>query len=350
MLPGFLLTNIFNGVVVAFIFCFFGYYLTTLGFFYHAMRRLITAQVALFAPTFLATSTFIIGNFSTTLSEVPGISFDAVSLYFVAYEITRPTRTRAFWPLFVSGIFAGLAIHCHLVFVPYVCANYAIFVCWKLLSARALRQRWTEVLLGALSALTGIVFITIVLGLILVVAFRGHFVQIFNDFAYIAAAENSLDRSATIGWLWKGAEVGMTVTACLISLITIVGNRGHAVQEPELRNRLVAVSVSVLTLSTVLLAYSAFGGPFVAYSSYFVCFLPYLGLVLFPPLIISAFSGDRLVRYVAIFYAASLALALVREYLGYRGFISNLSRRSRPSRSRCFSPYSMGFVARTGSI
>ncbi len=232
ILPGLVLTNIFNSVTVAYV-LFFGYYLTTLGFFYHAVRRLITARVALFATAFLATSAFIVGNFSTTLSEVPGISFNAVSLYLVAYGIATTRRERAYLALFASGLFAGLAIHCHLVFIPYVCANYLIYVVLELSSTRELKRRLLQVLIGSSLALTGILLITAVLGAIIVVAFHGSFLQLFNDFVYIPAAEKSLDRSATIGWLLNGAELGLLVVACLNSLINIVLVRRHSTIDPE---------------------------------------------------------------------------------------------------------------------
>ncbi len=64
----------------------------------------------------------------------------------------------------------------------------------------------------------------------------------------------------------------------------------------------------------MLLTHSALGGPFVAYSSYFVCFFPYLGLVLFQPLVLEEFAGTGLLRYFLTFYIFSVAVVSVREY------------------------------------
>ncbi len=295
---------------------FFGYYITTAGFFYCAVRRFITRKVAFFSVVFLATSTFLIGAYSTTLANGPAVVYDAMCLYFIAVAMTSTNRTKARLALLASGFSAGLAVHCHLVIVPYLAANLVIYGTWQLfLAPGKTLKRVTDFALGSLLVLLGILVVTAILGAIIALVFHGSFSQILNDFAYVPAAERNLAQFHNADWYESGAEAGMLLTACLIATLNIFAMRvGAGPTDRELANRILAISVGVLALSAALLIDNQRGGVFLQYSSYFTCFVPYLAMLIFSLLAVTPiFERRHIVALAAAFCVASLLIAMIRE-------------------------------------
>ena len=268
VLPGYVLTHLW-GIIAASYIMFFGYYITTAGFFYCAVRRFITRKVAFFSVVFLATSTFLIGAYSTTLANGPAVVYDAMCLYFIAVAMTSTNRTKARLALLASGFSAGLAVHCHLVIVPYLAANLVIYGTWQLfLAPGKTLKRVTDFTLGSLLVLLGILVVTAILGAIIALVFHGSFSQILNDFAYVPAAERNLAQFHNADWYESGAEAGMLLTACLIATLNIFAMRvGAGPTHRELANRILAISVGVIfALSAALLIDNQRGGVFQQYS------------------------------------------------------------------------------------
>ncbi len=315
VIPGYVLTHLF-GILASSYILFFGYYFATLGFFYGAIRRLISREVAAFATIFLATNSYLIGAYSTTLANTPSVVYDVAALYFIAFAVTSANQTKGRLALLASGLMAGLAIHCHLVIVPYLAANLVIYSVWQLFFVPgAIVKRSTDLAIGVLLTFLGILVATVILGAIIALFFHASFLQILNDFAYVPAAAQGLAKYHTDDWYKSGAEAGMLLTAFFIAILNLVGIKlGAGPTNPELANRLLAVSAGILALCAALLAYNTLGGVFLQYSSYFTCFIPYLALVAFSPLAMkTGLERGPLAALLAFFCVASVAIVMIRE-------------------------------------
>ncbi len=226
VLPGYVFTHLWGMIVSSYI-MFFGYYITTAGFFYCAVRRFITRKVAFFSVIFLATSTFLIGAYSTTLADGQAVVYDAMCLYFIAVAMTSTKRTKARLALLASGFSAGLAVHCHLVIVPYLAANLVIYATWQLFLAPGQdpSKRVTDFVLGSLLVLLGILAVARDPRSNYRTCLSRELFSILNDFAYVPIAERNLAQYHNADWYASGAEAGMLLTACLIATLNIFAMR-----------------------------------------------------------------------------------------------------------------------------
>ncbi len=317
VLPGYILTSTLGlGVLTVSFVLFFGYYLTTLLFFYFALRRLMSKTVAVFSTIFLATNALIIGNFSTTLAEVPATVYTVASLYFVALAITSKKQLHANLAMLASGVAFGFAVNCHLVVLMSAGANYLVYIVYELLRPTGpILKKISRIAIGGILALLGAVTATAILGTIIVVAFHGSFWQILNDFVYVPIVYGNTREHFIMDWPWYGAIAGIALGTCLIAVLNIaVAVRRLGSIEDDTSRRIIAVSVAVLALFAILIAYEyGSGGIFLQFSSYYFCFVPYFALVIFSLLLISVRPFTGLMPYAAGFYLCSIVVVLLRE-------------------------------------
>lgn len=319
VLSGYILTSVLGtGLLTASYILFFGYYLATLLFFYFASSRLMSKTVAFFSTIFLATNALIIGNFSTTLADVPATVYTVASLYFVALAITAKKQALANSAMLASGLAFGLAINCHLVILASAGANYLIYIVYELQrTADPLRKRISRVAIGAVLALLGAALATAMLGAIIVLAFHGSFWQILNDFLYVPRVLSTTIEYFMPDWPLHVVASGMLLGICLVALlnIAVVLRRRNTIDD-DVPRRLVAVSVAGLALSVILVAYEELnGGIFLQFSSYYFCFVPYFALVVFSPFLTAARRSIGLMWSAPAFYVCSVIVVLLREQL-----------------------------------
>ena len=268
---------------------------------------------------FFALHPLIIANYSVTFAS-PAILYCIISLFLVARAIDVKNRSGRIGLLFGSGIAMGAALHVHLGIVVYGIANYLIYLVYELLySPEAIRTRIWHLLQAGCVVLAGIAGLTVALGG-LAMLFGGSFSLVFEQFRDLSYELSSAARQewSVPDWYLHGGTIGMFVAALLLSAINIYlcSSRLGRVTLPEnVRQRVSALSWAMLALTVIGLPYSAFDGS-IGYDYYYVFFVPYLGVVVFSPLLFLNIGKSRAtIAWAIVFLICGLGASALNEHV-----------------------------------
>lgn len=312
ILPGYFATLLFPGVIPDYL-LFFSYFIAASLIFYRAVRLLIGRNVALFSTIFFAAHPLIIANFSLNL-DGPAIVYDVLSLYLIAAAVETTVRSRANLLMFGSGVALGIAANAHLGIAAFAFTNYIIYAVLEVLRPRPLVRTVTSLAAMILLTSLGVIVTTLAFGLV-IVAFHGTFVEIFNQILAIPTVEhNGATLFWSADWYTKGPIAGMIVAGGSIAILNIIAyvSAGSDARDTVLMRRILAISIGVLALIAALLGYNEVGGDFVQFDYYYVAFVPYLTLVLFLPIAFAdrAGNGNGKLYLGATIFALGAALAV----------------------------------------
>jgi hypothetical protein len=321
ILPGYVLTAIFHSITADYLLFLF-YYLVSLAFFYQAVRLLVSREVGAFATIFLATNPLVIANYSVTL-DGPALVWELASLFFVAHAITATSKRKSNIFMLASGVTAGLAINSYLNVAVFVVTNFLIYIIAELLCRNeSIGRRVLQVAFSLLLAAAGTALSFAALGAV-IVAFHGHFDQIFNQLVYaqnmihqVAMGKGGLGESQRPNWYKTGPIAGMLLAAGLIAAFnvstTIRGGIASARSESAIK--LVAISAATLVLIALLLASVELGSPIVGYDFLYVNFVPYMAIIMFSML--ANATIERLsagYRVITAFFVCAMLLLFLHD-------------------------------------
>jgi hypothetical protein len=317
VLPGYLLTKVFNGIVADYL-LFFVLYSASVLLLYQTLRTLINDTVAIFAAIFFAAHPLVAANYSVTYAS-PAVLYSIVSLYFVARAMIAPGLVARIGLLFGSGAAMGAAIHANLGIVEFGMTNYLIYSLFVLLNMKATISRKILSLLQAGCAVTfGAAVCTVVLGIIAVLL-GGNFSLVFGQFLALPAAMVYDPGTWKADWYLHGGIAGQLLAAMLMAALTVYGVGVRVTELPEaMRQRILAASWAIIFLIVFQVIDNTLGDVYLQYDYYYVFFTPYLCVVIFLPLVFlrkESFWAD--VAWGAIFLACGFgAIALNDEVLG----------------------------------
>jgi hypothetical protein len=318
LLPGYLLTRAFNGIAADYA-MFFIYYSASVFFFYRSVRILIDERVALFAAMFFAVHPLIIANYSVTFASA-AILYSIISLFFVARAVDAKNRIGKIGFLFGSGIAMGAALYVHLGIVIYGVANYLIYLFYELLySPETIRARIWHLAQAGCAVLAGVAGLTMVLGGVAIL-FGGSFSSVFEQFWFLSYEFSSEVRQewSVPEWYLHGGTVGMFVAAMLLSAINnyLFSSRfGRATLPENVRKRASALSWAIFALTVVCLVYAALDGGMVQRDFYYVFFVPYLGAVIFSPLLFIKMGPRATIVWAIVFLICGLGASGLNEHV-----------------------------------
>ena len=320
LVPGYLLTRAFNGIAADYA-MFFIYYSASVFFFYRSVQLLSDERVALFAAMFFAVHPLIIANYSVTFGSA-AILYSIISLFFVARAVDAKNRIGKIGFLFGSGIAMGAALHVYLGIVIYGVANYLIYLFYELLySSETMRARIWHLAQAGCAVLAGVAGLTVVLGGVAIL-FGGSFPLVFRQFWFLLSNEFRSEARQELSvpeWYLHGGTVGMFVAAMLLSAINnyLFSSRfGRATLPENVRKRASALSWAIFALTVVCLVYVALDGGMVQRDFYYVFVVPYLGTVIFSPLLFIKMGRPRAtIVWAIVFLICGLGASGLNEHV-----------------------------------